>query len=48
VELKRLHDKKDASGQSLYGWKKLAKMSGLPLSTVRNKIMEYEASLEQK
>jgi hypothetical protein len=48
AELKRLHDQKDAGGQSLYGWKKLAKMSGLPLSTVRNKIMEYEASLEQK
>ena len=48
AELKRLHDKKDASGQSLYGWDKLAGMSGMSASTVRKKIKAYEASLEQK
>lgn len=48
AELKRLHDKKDAKGQSLYGWDKLAGMSGMSPSTVRKKIKAYEASLEQK
>lgn len=48
AELKRLHDKKDASGQSLYGWDTLAGMSGMSPSTVRKKIKAYEASLEQK
>jgi hypothetical protein len=48
VELKRLHDQKDESGQSMYGWKTLAKMSGMSPSTIRTKIMEYEASHEQK
>jgi hypothetical protein len=47
-ELKRLHDQKDESGQSMYGWKTLAKMSGMSPSTIRTKIMEYEASHEQK
>ena len=48
AELKRLHDQKDESGQSMYGWKTLAKMSGMSPSTIRTKIMEYEASHEQK
>ena len=47
AELKRLHDQKDAKGQSLYGWDKLAGMSGMSPSTVRKKIKAYEASLEQ-
>jgi hypothetical protein len=48
AELKRLHDQKDAGGQSLYGWDTLAGMSGMSPSTVRKKIKAYEASLEQK
>lgn len=47
AELKRLHDKKDAGGQSLYGWDTLAGMSGMSASTVRKKIKAYEASLGQ-
>ena len=47
AELKRLHDKKDAGGQSLYGWDTLAGMSGMSPSTVRKKIKAYEASLGQ-
>lgn len=47
AELKRLHDKKDAKGQSLYGWDTLAGMSGMSASTVRKKIKAYEASLGQ-
>ena len=47
VELKRLHDQKDAGGQSLYGWDTLAGMSGMSASTVRKKIKAYEASLGQ-
>jgi len=48
AELKRLHDQKDAGGQSLYGWDTLAGLSGMSASTVRKKIKAYEASLEQK
>ena len=47
TELKRLHDQKDAGGQSLYGWDTLAGMSGMSASTVRKKIKAYEASLGQ-
>lgn len=47
AELKRLHDQKDAGGQSLYGWDTLAGMSGMSPSTVRKKIKAYEASLGQ-
>ena len=47
AELKKLHDQKDASGQSLNGWDTLAKISGMSASTVRKKIKAYEASLGQ-
>ena len=47
AELKRLHDQKDAGGQSLYGWDTLAGMSGMSASTVRKKIKAYEASVGQ-
>jgi len=43
AELKRLHDQKDAGGQSLYGWDKLAIMSGMSASTVKRKVRHYEA-----
>ena len=45
AELKRLHDIVDENGQHCYGWDKLAEMSGMPSSTVRRKVKEYEASL---
>ena len=43
AELKRLHDQKDAGGQSLYGWDKLAEMSGMSASTVKRRVRQYEA-----
>ena len=43
AKLKELHDKKDAGGQSLYGWDKLAIMSGMSASTVKRKVRQYEA-----
>ena len=46
AELKRLHDQKDAGGQSLYGWDKLAEMSGMSASTVKRKVRQYEAEHE--
>ena len=46
AELKRLHDKKDEKGQSLYGWDKLAEMSGMSPSTVKRKVRQYEAEHE--
>ena len=42
AELKRLHDQKDARGQSLYGWKTLAKISGKSSSTMRRNIQKFE------
>ena len=45
AKLKELHDKKDAGGQSLYGWDKLAEISGMSASTIRRKVRQYEARL---
>ena len=44
--LKALHDEKDEKGQCLNGWDKLAELSGMPRSTVRRLVLEYEASLK--
>lgn len=44
--LKALHDIKDDKGQSKNGWDKLAELSGMPRSTVRRLVLEYEASFK--
>lgn len=45
ARLKELHDLKDDHGQNKYGWDTLGKMSGMSPSTVKRKILEYEATL---
>ena len=45
AELKQLHDIVDENGQHCYGWDKLAKMSGIPTTTLRRRIRDYEESL---
>lgn len=44
--LSALHNMKDEKGQNKYGWDTLSKMSGMPPTTVRRKISEYEKSLQ--
>ena len=46
--LKKLHDMKDANGNSLYGWDTLAKKSGMSASTVKRKVLKYEAEMNTK
>ena len=42
AELKSLHDQKDGKGNNLYGWDRLAKLSGMSSNTVKRRILEYE------
>lgn len=44
--LKAMHDVKDDRGQNKNGWDYLSKISGIPESTLRRKIKEYENSLQ--
>lgn len=44
--LKAMHDVKDERGQNKNGWDYLSKISGMPTSTVRRKIAEYEEKLQ--
>lgn len=44
--LKAMHDVKDYRGQNKNGWDYLSKISGIPESTLRRKIKEYENSLQ--
>lgn len=44
--LKVLHDMKDERGNNIHGWDYLSEISGMPLTTVRRKIKEYENSLQ--
>lgn len=46
--LKALHDIKDDKGQCVNGWDKLAEISGMPRTTIRRLVLEYEASLAEK
>lgn len=41
-----LHQKKDKEGNNLYGWGKLSKLSGLPKTSLRREIEEYEKKLK--
>ncbi len=43
AKLKALHDILDEHGQHKYGWDTLAKMSGMSSSSVKRKILAYEA-----
>jgi len=42
AELKRLHDLKDGKGNIIYGWDRLAKLSGMSANTVKRRILKYE------
>lgn len=44
--LKAMHDVKDDKGQNKNGWDYLSKISGIPQSTLRRKIAEYENGLQ--
>lgn len=46
-ELKALHDMQDERGQSLYGWNKLAEISGMSRSTVRRLVLDYEIKMQK-
>ncbi len=44
--LKAMHDVKDEKGVNKNGWDSLSKISGIPESTLRRKIKDYENSLQ--
>ena len=46
AELYCLHQIKDEKGNNKYGWDTLAKLSGIPESTLRRKVAEYEKRLK--
>lgn len=46
--LKVLHDMKDERGNNIHGWDYLSKISGMPPTTVRRKITEYEERLQSE
>ena len=48
AELARLHNILDENGQHKYGWDKLVQMSGIPKSTLKRKIAEYETNKNEE